>query len=162
MSFNNSSSTPNSCFFVSKKQTTPWPPSKALEWTFVEWVTPPTKHENSWELKCEFCAKEFKVTLITRIREQFFGTLNNIELCLAILQETLQPLREQVAKALKQKELGKRKMETFTSKVIDLTQPKLQTIWNVQKREKMDKIIAKCFLDVGFLLMSSNQFISNK
>jgi hypothetical protein len=33
----------------------------------------------------------------------------------------LQPLREYVAKASKQKELGKRKMETFTSKVIDLT-----------------------------------------
>ncbi len=29
-------------------------------------------------------------------------------------------------------------METFISKVIDLTQPKLQTIWNVQKREEMD------------------------
>jgi hypothetical protein len=29
------------------------------------------------------------------------------------------------AKALKQKELGKRKMETFTNKVTDLTQPKL-------------------------------------
>jgi hypothetical protein len=53
-------------------------------------------------------------------------------------------------------------METFTSKVIDLTQPKLQTIWNVQKREEMDKITSRFFSDVGFLLMSSNQIISNK
>jgi predicted nucleic acid-binding protein len=53
------------------------------------------------------------------------GTSNNIELCLVIPQETLQPLKEQVTKALKQKELGKRKMETFTSKVIDLMQLKL-------------------------------------
>jgi hypothetical protein len=55
-------------------------------------------------------------------------------------------------------------METFTSKVIDLTQPKLQTIWNAKKREEMDKIIVCLFfvLDVGFLLMSSNQIISNK
>jgi hypothetical protein len=65
-------------------------------------------------------------------------------------------------KSFKTKKLGKRKMETFTSKVIDLTQPKLQTIWNVKKRGEMDKIIAKCFLDVRFLLMSSNQIISNK
>jgi hypothetical protein len=42
-------------------------------------------------------------------------------------------------------------MEKITSMVIDLTQPKLQTIWNVQKHEEMDKIVAKFFLDVGFL-----------
>jgi hypothetical protein len=42
---------------------------------------------------------------------------------LAIPQETLQPLRKHVAKALKHKDLSKRKMETFTSKIIDLTQP---------------------------------------
>ncbi len=60
MSFNNSSSAPNNCSFVSKKQTTPWPPSKALEWTFVECVTPLAKHGSSWELECNFCAKEFK------------------------------------------------------------------------------------------------------
>jgi hypothetical protein len=47
-------------------------------------------------------------------------------------------------------------METFISKVIDLTQPKLQTIWNVQIREEMDKIIILKNLDVGFLSMSSN------
>jgi hypothetical protein len=61
------------------KRTIPWPPSKALEWTFVGCVIPPTKHGRTWELKCKFCAKEFKVTLITRIREHFLGTSNNID-----------------------------------------------------------------------------------
>ncbi len=40
-------------------------------------------------------------------------------------------------------------METFTSKVIDLTQPKLQTIWNAQKHEERHKVIAKCFFGCG-------------
>jgi hypothetical protein len=59
MSFKYSFFTFNNCFSVSKKQTTPWPPFKALEWTFVECVTPPTKHGSFWELKCKFCVKEF-------------------------------------------------------------------------------------------------------
>ncbi len=42
-------------------------------------------------------------------------------------------------------------METFTSKVIDLTQPKLQTIWNVKKCEEMNKKLLNFILDVGFL-----------
>jgi hypothetical protein len=96
-----------------------------MEWTFVECVIPFAKHGSSWELKCKFFVKEFKATSITRIKEHFLGTSNNIELCLIIPQKTLQPLKEQVAKASKQKELGKRKMKTFTNKVIDLTQPKL-------------------------------------
>ncbi len=45
-------------------------------------------------------------------------------------------------KSFEAKRLGKRKMKTFTNKVIDLTQSKLQTIWNVQKCEEMYKIIA--------------------
>jgi len=59
-------------------------------------------------------------------------------------------------KSFEEKKLDKHKMETFISKVIDLTQPKLQTIWNVQIREEMDKIIIFKNLDVGFLSMSSN------
>jgi hypothetical protein len=37
-------------------------------------------------LKCNFCAKEFKATSITRIRKHFLGTSNNIELCWVIPQ----------------------------------------------------------------------------
>jgi hypothetical protein len=59
MSLNNSFFAPNNCSSVSKKQITPWPPSNALEWTFVEYITPPAKHGNFWELKCKFCVKEF-------------------------------------------------------------------------------------------------------
>ncbi len=56
--------------------------------------------------------------------------------------------------------MSKRKIETFTSKVIDLTQPKLQTIWNFKKREEMDKIIAKLFFGCGipFNVIKSNHF----
>jgi predicted nuclease of restriction endonuclease-like RecB superfamily len=42
-------------------------------------------------------------------------------------------------KSFEEKKLDKHKMETFISKVIDLTQPKLQTIWNVQIREDFKK-----------------------
>ncbi len=73
MSFNNSSSIPNSCSSISKKQTIPWPPSKTLQWTFVEYITPPIKHGSSWELKCKFCAKEFKTKSITRTRKHFWA-----------------------------------------------------------------------------------------
>ncbi len=86
ITLNNFPFAPNSCSFVFKKQSIPWPPSKAQEWTFVECVTPFAKHGNSWELKCNFCAKEFKATSITRIRKHFLGTSNNIELCWVIPQ----------------------------------------------------------------------------
>jgi hypothetical protein len=65
---------------VSKKQTIPQPPFKTLEWTFVEFITPPIKHGNSCELKCKFCAKLFKTTSIARIKKHFLGTSISIVL----------------------------------------------------------------------------------
>ncbi len=58
-----------------------------------------------------------------------------MKLCSIIPQKVLEPLKEQVAKYFKQKELGKKKMEMFVSKTnVDLTQLKLKTILNVKKR----------------------------
>ncbi len=60
MSFNNSSSNvnPNNSSSIAKRQTNPWPPSKALEWTIIECVSLLVKHGKFWELRCKFCAKK--------------------------------------------------------------------------------------------------------
>jgi hypothetical protein len=96
MFFNNSSSNVNpKNSSIAKRQTNPWPPSKALEWSIIDL---PMKHGKFWELRCKFCVKEFKATLITRMKAHFLGILNNMKLCSIIPQKVLEPLKEQVAK----------------------------------------------------------------
>jgi len=79
MFFNNSSSNvnPNNSS-IAKRQTNPWPPSKALEWSVIDLIT---KHGNFWELRCKFCVKEFKATLITKMKAHFLRISNNVKLC---------------------------------------------------------------------------------
>lgn len=97
MSLNNSFSNlnPNNSSSIAKRQINSWPLSKALKRLVIECVFLPTK---CGEQRCKFCVKEFKATLIARIKTRFLGISNNIKLCLIIPQKALDPLRKQVAK----------------------------------------------------------------
>ena len=44
-----------------------WPPSKGIEWEYVDCIEPPATLGKSYLLQCKLCDKEFKASSITRV-----------------------------------------------------------------------------------------------